>query len=117
MLAITNGSSTGVPDETKIPVYRDFVHDLHMHLAAKNLAISYTAGYSRGRYQIVFVCAIALGLNCVGLPLAMLLITSDTRLLALVIAGGFLCWPLGWMVRNNAPRIYAPDRLPLELLR
>jgi hypothetical protein len=116
-LAVTNGNSLGMPEDRQIPLYRAFVRDLHRRAVAANTAIRFSAGYPPGRYWTVFVGAILLGLMFVGIPLVMLIITADMKILALLLTGCFFCWPLAKMVRNNAPRDYSPNSLPDELLR
>jgi hypothetical protein len=116
-LSITNGNSGGLPDDTQVPLYRDFVRDLHRRLAArKSASIRFTAGTTPGRYQVVLVCAILLGIICVALPFVLVFITGQLKALGLLIAGGFLCWPLAKMVQNNTPRAYRPEQIPEELL-
>jgi hypothetical protein len=116
-ITVSNGNASGLPDATQKAIYRAFVQDLHARLAAgKNTAIRFTAGYAPGRYQVVLVCAIALSVMFVALPLVLLFIVRDSKVLGLLIAGGLLCWPLAKMVQNNSPRDYSPDQLPDELL-
>jgi hypothetical protein len=116
-LAITNGNASGRPDDTQTAIYRDFVRDLHRRLAArKDPSIRFTAGYTPGSYRVIVVCAILLGILCVMLPLILTLATGRMEMLGLLIAGGFLCWPLARMVLKNAPRAYTPQRIPDELL-
>jgi hypothetical protein len=53
---------------------------------------------------------------CVALPFVLLIITPESKVLSLLLAGGFLCWPLAKMVQNNSQREYNPDQLPAKLL-
>jgi len=117
-LTIINGAANGIPDDKQRGLYRDFVRDLHRRLAAKGgKTIAFTAGYTKEKYRVVLVGAVLLGAICVGVPLVLLLITREARVLFTLAAGGVLCLPLHRMVRNNAPRRYEPGALPDDLLR
>ena len=66
---------------------------------------------------MVLVAAILLGLIIVAVPLALVLITGETRAFLLLVAGAVLALPLARMVKANTPRPYTPDALPDELMR
>ena len=116
-LTVTNIDASGRPDEKMTVLYRDFVHDLHVTLAARPAnAVRFTAGLAPWRYKLLLVTAIFAGLLFVVTPLVLLALWPDLNTLGLLAAGVGLCWPLAIMLRNNKPRDYTPDRLPEELL-
>jgi hypothetical protein len=116
-VTVSNAGASGVPDDGQTPIYRDFVRDLHRRLAARGAgAIRFTAGYRPLNYRVVLVGAVLLGMICVALPLVLLAITGEFKVLGLLVGGVVLCWPLARMVQNNAPREYQPQKLPDELL-
>jgi len=115
-LTLFNADAGGRRNAQQAVIYREFVRDLHQRLAAHAGNIRFTAGLPPGRYHVVLVCAVLLGLICFVGPLALLPFTRDLRTLGVMFAGGMLCWPLVSMMRNNAPRSYQPDRLPEEVL-
>jgi len=116
-LVVTNGSSSGLPDQVQTPIYRAFVCDLHAHLAARAAgAIRFTAGMAQWRYKGLFVTMIVAGLMFIAAPLVLVFVTGDLRGFVVMAMGASLCWPFTKMLMNNAPRHYTPDRLPDELL-
>ncbi|MGE0566037.1 MAG: hypothetical protein AB7O50_16170 [Pseudolabrys sp.] len=117
-LAVTDAGAHGAVDHARTPAYRAFVGDLHgrLEIAKLSASIAFIAGYTQGRYMVVLVCAILLGLMGVAAPLVLLFIVRDIKVLGLLVAGSFLCWPLARMVMANAPRSYNPSYPPIELL-
>jgi hypothetical protein len=120
-LIVTNGDALGFKSAEQSARYRDFVHDLHARLAAHAATrtgppIAFTAGYPAGRYALLMVLAVAMGLITIGVPLVALLFTGEVRPFMLLIVGAFFIWPLKRMMANNAPRAYDPAKLPKELV-
>jgi len=116
-LAVSNSTSSGLPDEAQTAIYRNFVRDLHAHLAARAAGtIRFSAGMARWRYNGLLVAMIVSGLFFVAAPLVLVAITGDLKGLGIAAAGATLCWPFVKLLMNNAPRDYTPDRLPQELL-
>ncbi len=116
-VTVSNASSSGLPDKTQTPLYRDFVRDLHARLAAHGCgATRFTAGMAQWRYRMLFGALIAAGLIFVVTPIGLLIVTGDLHVLIPMAMGLSLCWPLTRLMMNNAPRDYTPDRLPEELL-
>jgi hypothetical protein len=116
-LEVTDGNAAGLSHSDYAPAYCCFVRDLHARLAAAVPgAIRFTAGYTGARYHIVIACAIALGLITVALPVAMLPMVGDARVLGIALAGGVMLWPLVRMLQANKPRSYQPHALPEQLV-
>ena len=114
VLHVSDANASGLADEAQRAVYHDFLRDLHARLGGHR--VSFTAGYSPGRYYVVLVCAILLGLILVVVPLVLLMITGETSALFLLFVGATLALPLARMVKSNAPRPYTPDDPPEELM-
>lgn len=110
-------NSSGMPDSKQLPIYADFVRDLHARLAARGPSgIRFTAGLPPWRYNGLFVASIVAGLLFVGGPLVILAVWADLAALGFLAGGVALCWPLAIMLMKNKPHDYAPDQLPAELL-
>lgn len=117
LLTIHDGTEYGVADEANTPVYRDFVRDLHRHLAAAPAGtISFIAGYPQGLHVAMMVCAGLFALMGIATPIVLFAVTGKFQMLLLLIAGIGFCWPLWKMAQNNAPRTYDPRRPPGELM-
>jgi len=116
-ITVSNASSSGLPDKTQTPLYRDFVRDLHARIAAHgDGAVRFTAGMAPWRYKLLFGAMIAAGLLFVVTPLGLLVMTRDWHVLIAMAMGVSLCWPFTRLMIDNAPRDYTPDRLPDGLL-
>jgi hypothetical protein len=117
MLSVVNSDPGGFADQERVPIYRDFVRDLHDRLAAGPYAeIRFTAGVPRWRYRAMLAAAIVLALLCGGFGLVALVIFGNLKGLAILILGGYACWRFARVTLANAPRDYTPDHLPEELL-
>jgi|SRR5579872_5300171 len=114
---VTNADALGLPNEQQTALYRAFVRDLHRRIVVAGAPIHFSAGYSPGRYRVILICVVLVGLMFIGIPLVMLMATWDTAFAGLLLAGFFFCWPLVLMLRNNAPRDDRPDIPPDKLLR
>jgi len=116
-IVVSNAASSGLPDAAQTPIYRDFVRGLHARLARQSgAAICFRAGMAPWRYRALQVTLIIAGLFFVATPIGLTLFTGDWHGLMLGAAGVALVWPLTLLMLKNAPRDYAPDRLPSELL-
>jgi hypothetical protein len=116
-MTASNGSATGLPDATQTPAYRDFVRDLHSHIAVHaDHPISFTAGMSQGRYRGLQIALTAAGLFFVATPVVLAAVAGDFRILTVAAGGVFFCLPFVKLLRNNVPRDYTPSQLPEELL-
>lgn len=115
-LVVSNWDSFGRRDESRVPIYRDFVRDLHARLAARSGAIRFTAGFPPWRYNILRVAAACLGLLCLAALVTALAFAPGLTGLGIVIAVAVILVPVVKLLRTNAPRDYTPDRLPDDLL-
>lgn len=116
-IVVSNASSSGLPSDAQTPIYRDFVHGLHARLASEpGSAIRFSAGMAPWRYRTLLVTLIIAGLFFVVTPLGLMLFTGDWRGLILAATGVALVWPFTMLLLKSAPRDYAPDRLPDQLL-
>jgi hypothetical protein len=117
VLSVVNSDPGGFADRERVPVYRDFVRDLHDRLAAGPYsAVRFTAGVPPWRYRAMLAATIVLALLCGGFGLVALAVFGDVKGLAVLILGGYACWKHGRTTLANAPRDYAPQHLPEELL-
>jgi hypothetical protein len=116
-LLIVNTDPGGYRNAECATRYRDFVHDLHARLAyGRYPGIRFTAGVPRWRYLAMLGSAIAAAPLFVLAGLGGYLIYHLWNGLLLLLVGEYFCWKLGRRALANAPRDYAPDRLPEELL-
>ena len=117
VLCVVNSDPGGFTDRERVPIYRDFVRDLHDRLAAGPYpAVRFTAGVPPWRYRAMIAATIVLALLCGGFGLVVLADLGDVKGLAILLLGGYACWKHGRTTLANAPRDYAPDHLPEELL-
>ncbi len=97
--------------------YRDFVRDLHARLASSRYGgIAFTAGVAPWRFRLMLASAAIAAPAFALAGLAGLVLYHQWNGLLLILAGEFFCWKLGRRALANAPRAYAPDRLPEGLL-
>jgi hypothetical protein len=117
VLSVVNSNPGGYTDQERVPIYRDFVRDLHGRLAAGPYTeIRFTAGVPRWRYRAMLAATIVLAVLCGGGGLGVLVGFGDLQGLAILILGGYACWRFARVTLANAPRDYTPDHLPEELL-
>ena len=113
----TDGGTDGRLDESRTPIYRDFVRALHLRLSqAPAGTISFNAGVSEGRHTAMQVIGVIATLFFVGMPLVLLFIVHDWRVLLVLAAGAGFVWPFWKIVDNNRPRSYSPRNPPPELM-
>jgi len=116
-VATADWSANGLPDDKQLPIYRDFVRDLHARLAAQpSGTIAFTAGFPRWRYNVVLGAAIFLGLLWFAGLITTLFLAPGLTGLGILIGGAFVLLPIIKLLRGTAPRSYTPDQLPAELL-
>lgn len=116
-LTVTDTGSSGTLDESRTPVYRDFVRALHADLAkAPAGTIVFRAGASEGRYFGMRIVLVIAALFFVGIPLVLLFIVRDWKVLGVLCAGSAFVWPFWRIVQNNRPRSYDPRNPPVELM-
>jgi len=116
-LTAFNTGATGLFSDAQTPIYRAFVRDLHARLAASGAgATRFTAGMAPWRYNMLRVTLIIAALFFIATPIVLLFVTNDWHTLIPAAMGVSLCWPLIRLMRNNTPRGYTPDTLPVELI-
>jgi hypothetical protein len=116
-LLIVNTDPGGYRDNELTTHYRDFVRDLHTRLGSGRYPqIRFAAGVPRWRYLLMLGSAIAAAplFAVAGLGGYLFYHVSNGPLL--FVLGEYFCWRLGRRALANAPRDYAPDRLPEQLL-
>ncbi len=114
---VTNAGADGTLDESRIPIYRDFVRALHERLAdAPPGTIRFIAGVSQGRYQFLQAMLFIAAVFFVGIPLVLLLVIRDWHILGLMAGGAAFVWPMWRVVTRNHPRDYDPRHPPGELV-
>jgi hypothetical protein len=116
-ITLTDAGSTGTLDEEKTPLYRDFVRALHARLAqAPQGTIRFTAGVSEARHMLLTVTMCIAALLFVALPLVLLFIVRDWKVLGALAAGAGFVWPFWKIAEKNRPRSYDPRHPPGELM-
>lgn len=116
-ITVTDAGAAGSLDEEQTPLYRDFVRALHERLAhAPAGTIRFTAGVSETRHMVLTVTAFIAALLFIALPVVLLFVVRDWRVLGPLAAGVGLVWPIWKIVENNRPRSYDPRHPPSELM-
>jgi hypothetical protein len=116
-LTVTDTGESGTLDETRTPVYRDFARALNARLAhAPQGTIAFTAGMTEARHNVMIALLFVTTAFFVAMPLVLLFIVRDWRVLGTLAAGAALVWPLWRIVENNRPRRYDPRNPPPELM-
>jgi hypothetical protein len=116
-LTVTDSGAAGTVDHDRTPVYRDFVRALHRRLAqAPAGTITFSAGMSQTRYRVMQVLMVIMALLFVALPLALVFIVRDWRVLFTLAAGAAFVWPFWKVMEKGQPRTYDPNNPPGELM-
>jgi hypothetical protein len=116
-LIVTDTGADGRLDESRTPVYRDFVRALHLRLAqAPAGTIAFRAGASEGRYRGMKIILAIAALFFVGTPFVLLFIVRDWRVLLTLFAGAAFVWVPWQIVQKNQPRSYDPKYPPGEMM-
>jgi hypothetical protein len=116
-LMVSNANDRGLPDDDQRPLYSEFVHDFHAHLAKlPQGAIDFSAGWPGFRYPLIVACGVLLGIISIGVPVIAMIATKGFGPLSLLFAGVGLYWPLIGSIEKNSPRSYDPHNPPAELL-
>ncbi len=117
IFSVTSSSRLGGQDSALGKLYVEFVHDLHARLVdSGDPRISFTAGFSEGRYHFVMIFAFVAALLFIALPVGLLLISGDWKLAIATYTGLVLLWPVYKAMQANAPRSYDPRHVPSELM-
>jgi hypothetical protein len=120
-LLVSNGNAFALPTEAQRAAYRGFMRDLHARLAAHAAVrdgppITFTAGFAAKLYFWLMVRVVFWVLIFVGAPLALFLMTGETKPFLLLVGALFVGVLLWRMVHSNTPRTYDPANLPKELV-
>ena len=117
-LVVYGGSAQGLADDAQAARFATFVRDLHQRLAAREESkrIAFNAGLSEGRYIVLTIAIVAVGLMFGLLPIILFVMIRDLHTFGLLGAGLGLCWPFYRLWEKNRPRPYAPAHVPEELL-
>jgi hypothetical protein len=116
-IVVSNATSSGLPNAAQMLLYRDFVRDLHAHLAPQRYsAIRFSAGMAPWRYRTLMITLVIAGLFFIIAPAGLTLFTGDWHMLILAAGGIAIVWPFVLLLTKSAPRTYRPDALPDELL-
>jgi hypothetical protein len=120
-LLVTNGNAFGVPTQAQRDAYRGFMHDLRARLGAhaavrEGPPIEFKAGFAARLYFWLMVRIALWALLFVGAPLAVFLMTGETKPFLLLVGALFVGALLWRMVHSNAPRSYDPSNLPKDLV-
>ncbi len=117
ILIVSDAAATGYPDEAKLPIYREFVHDLHRRLTAlPDLQARFVTGVTKTQFHVVALGALFFLAIGVGIPVAVFFLAPGWELVLLLVAGAAFVWPLLRMMHYNSPGTYDPRKLPSELL-
>jgi hypothetical protein len=116
-LTLTDTGANGQLDESRTPIYRDFVRALHLRLAqAPPGTIRFSAGMSDRRYLGMKIVLAIAGLLFVATPVVLLFLVQDWRVFGILFAGLAFTWAPWKIVLNNRPRSYDPKHPPGELM-
>lgn len=116
VLTVFNGNSGNTPDSAQADIYRAFVRDLHARLAASKASVQYIAGFPGRHYKGLVVAVSAAVLLFIVLPVVLLFMTGDPKVLYLLFVGAGLAWPMIKIGKTNVPATYNPKAIPGELL-
>jgi len=112
-LTVTDAGPSGQVDHDRTPPYREFVRALHRRLAAAPQGtIRFTAGFSDSRHTGLVAILFIAALFFIGLPLVLLFIVRDWRVLGVLAAGIGFVWPFWRIAERNRPRDYDPRHPP-----
>ncbi|MEO6012013.1 MAG: hypothetical protein ABIQ30_00295 [Devosia sp.] len=111
---VGNGNDQGLADGRYDGPYRRFVDDLHKRLIANGAAgtIRFTSGYSEARRAFLIAALVVSIAFFVVLPLILLLIVRDLKILGVLAAGAAFVWPVMRVAGANRPGLYSPRNPP-----
>jgi hypothetical protein len=116
LLTVQSSNASGLTDDERASVYRDFIRDLHKRLAshASSSRIAFQTGDARRPLSVIIsiVAIIFFG----ALPLGLFLFKPGWDTFGVLGAGAAFVWPLWKTMQRNEPRSYSPQDVPEELL-
>ncbi len=116
-LTVMGGNNWGLCDPEKAALYRQFVHDLHRRLNAKDSSrIEFLAGQTEASRGLSQAAMIVGALFFLVLPLGLFVVTGEPKCLFIMLGGFAFVSPLFGQFKANTPRNYSPRNIPAELL-
>lgn len=116
-LTVTDAGPSGQVDHDRTPRYRDFIRALHARLVhAPQGTIRFSAGVSESRHHAMMAIGTIGALFFVGLPVVLLFVVRDWRVLGPLAVGAAFIWPFWKLIERNRPRSYDPRHPPGELM-
>ncbi len=116
-ITVSDAGASGQVDHERTPRYRDFIRALHARLAhAPQGTIRFSAGVSESRHHAMTAIGVIAALFFVGLPVVLLFVVRDWRVLGVLAAGAGFMWPFWKIIERNRPRGYDPRHPPGELM-
>jgi hypothetical protein len=117
-LIVQSTNASGLADDERAPVYRDFIRDLNKRLAQhpSSYHIDFQTGDPPGRRTFGVIISIVAILFFGGLPLGLFLFFPGWDTLGVLGAGAAFVWPLWKTMQRNEPRSYSPSDVPHDLL-
>ncbi|HYJ05110.1 MAG TPA: hypothetical protein VEX43_08250 [Chthoniobacterales bacterium] len=117
VLHVMGGNNWGLCDAEKAELYRQFVHDLHRRLSAKDSSrIEFVAGQTKTSRGLSQAAMIVGALFFLVLPLGLFVVTGEPECLFIMLGGFAFASPLFGLFKANTPRNYSPKNIPAELL-
>ena len=112
-----SGTARGAFDEQAQGIYAEFVRILHARLNTLKLAgVHYMAGQTATRYYLVLGSVVVLAAIAVVLPLVLLAVVREWKILIALLAGTGITWPMWKLAQASRPRSYSPDAVPEDVV-
>ena len=112
-----SGTARGAFDEQAQGIYAEFVRILHARLNTLKLAgVHYMAGQTATRYYLVLGSVVVLAAIAVVLPLVLLAVVREWKVLIALLAGAGITWPMWKLAQASRPRSYSPDAVPEDVV-
>ena len=112
-----SGTARGAFDEQAQGTYAEFVRILHARLSTLKLAgVHYMAGQTATRYYLVLGSVVVLAAIAVVLPLVLLAVVREWKVLIALLAGAGITWPMWKLAQASRPRSYSPDAVPEDVV-
>ncbi len=96
--------------------YRDFMTELHRRLAAAGGSVTYVTGAPAFLYWPGLVIFAGLMLATAALAVRAVQAGEWQATAFIAVMLGFFLWQIGAFFHRNRPGVYAPDRLPAQVM-
>ncbi|GAB1717064.1 MAG: hypothetical protein NTAFB05_21060 [Nitrobacter sp.] len=114
-LMVTDAGINGKVDPVRAPVYRDFIHDLHLRLAdAPEGRIRFTTGVSQTYRKAMVALGLITAVLFVATPAVLVVDLHEWRAIGPLTAGATFIWPFWKKIGSNRPHVYDPRHPPGE---